>query len=257
MNDLDAEPFRYIRLREPPYSDDDLARARRDAPRRRPTSTSATRTSRPRPPTPRGCASSSPRGLRDRRRRRRGGGFESTSTAAASSTAIATTLSPATLRPDARRGSRRPRRASRGRTTKWWNAPHASTSATSASFTSSTCAVALRPEVARARQPHDREVDPRREHERRRAPTASREKRRNASRRSSGATGHTATTSAIEPADPERRGREVHPVGELASSTTSRGRPRRAPRARAPTRSRARARAPATSSTVRSSSHAR
>ena len=25
MNDLDAEPFRYIRLREPPYADDDLA----------------------------------------------------------------------------------------------------------------------------------------------------------------------------------------------------------------------------------------
>ena len=25
MNDFDAEPFRYIRLREPPYSDDDLA----------------------------------------------------------------------------------------------------------------------------------------------------------------------------------------------------------------------------------------
>jgi uncharacterized protein YecE (DUF72 family) len=25
VNDLDAEPFRYIRLREPPYSDDDLA----------------------------------------------------------------------------------------------------------------------------------------------------------------------------------------------------------------------------------------
>jgi uncharacterized protein YecE (DUF72 family) len=25
VNDFDAEPFRYIRLREPPYSDDDLA----------------------------------------------------------------------------------------------------------------------------------------------------------------------------------------------------------------------------------------
>jgi hypothetical protein len=24
VNDFDAEPFRYIRLREPPYSDDDL-----------------------------------------------------------------------------------------------------------------------------------------------------------------------------------------------------------------------------------------
>ena len=24
MNDFDAEPFRYIRLREPPYSEDDL-----------------------------------------------------------------------------------------------------------------------------------------------------------------------------------------------------------------------------------------
>jgi hypothetical protein len=24
VNDLDAEPFRYVRLREPPYSDDDL-----------------------------------------------------------------------------------------------------------------------------------------------------------------------------------------------------------------------------------------
>ena len=30
MNDLDAEPFRYIRLREPPYSDDDLRGARRE-----------------------------------------------------------------------------------------------------------------------------------------------------------------------------------------------------------------------------------
>ena len=31
VNDLEAEPFRYVRLREPPYSDDDLARARGDA----------------------------------------------------------------------------------------------------------------------------------------------------------------------------------------------------------------------------------
>ena len=52
VNDFDAEPFRYIRLREPPYSDADLARARGQAaaaglrllpPRGR---------SRPRPPTP-------------------------------------------------------------------------------------------------------------------------------------------------------------------------------------------------------------
>ena len=44
----DAEPFRYLRLREPPYTDDDLrtvAASVRD-PR---TSTSATRTCRPRP----------------------------------------------------------------------------------------------------------------------------------------------------------------------------------------------------------------
>ena len=33
MNDPAATPFRYIRLREPPYSDDELPRAGRDAPR--------------------------------------------------------------------------------------------------------------------------------------------------------------------------------------------------------------------------------
>ena len=137
VNDLDAEPFRYIRLREPPYSDDDLAGARGDAARRRRTSTSATRTSRPRRPTRRGWSSSSPRGLRDRAGGAGGGGFESTSTAAASSTAIATTLSPTTLRPT-RAMKPSPAPASRGRTTKWWNAPQASTSATSAIFTSST-----------------------------------------------------------------------------------------------------------------------
>ena len=96
MNDLDAEPFRYVRLREPPYSDDDLRALAATLRGRRPTSTSATRTSRPRRPTRRGCASSSPRGLRDRRRRRR--------RAAASS-----------RRARRRRAARRPRRRSRRR----------------------------------------------------------------------------------------------------------------------------------------------
>ena len=48
VNDPEAEPFRYLRLREPPYSDDDLrtvAASVRD-PR---TSTSATRICRPPP----------------------------------------------------------------------------------------------------------------------------------------------------------------------------------------------------------------
>ena len=45
VNDFDAEPFRYIRLREPPYSDDDLRESRAACGHRR-TSTSATRTRR-------------------------------------------------------------------------------------------------------------------------------------------------------------------------------------------------------------------
>ena len=58
---------------------------------------------------------------------------------------------PASARPDDEVVERRPTRARR---------------ATSAIFTSSTCAVALRPEVGELRQPDDREVDPGREHER-------------------------------------------------------------------------------------------
>ena len=65
VNDWDADaPFRYLRFREPPYADDAL---RELAARIRPlverasrcSPTSATRTSRPRPGTPRGCSSSS------------------------------------------------------------------------------------------------------------------------------------------------------------------------------------------------------
>ena len=59
VNDFAAEPFRYIRLREPPYSDDDLRALAATPARARRTSTSATRTSRPRPPTRRGCSSCS------------------------------------------------------------------------------------------------------------------------------------------------------------------------------------------------------
>ena len=115
------------------------ARARAGAARRRPTSTSATRTSRPRRPTPRGCASSSPRGLRDRRRRR---------AAAAASSRRARPRRAAPRRRRRSRPRRSGRRARRSRRRRPRGAaarrsggtpPHASTSATSASFTSSTC----------------------------------------------------------------------------------------------------------------------
>ena len=100
VDDPAAEPFRYLRLREPPYTDADLQRVRRDGARARRTSTSATRTSRPRRPTRRACASSSNAASAAGPPARAaacsgcGGGFESTSTAAASSTAMPTRLSP-------------------------------------------------------------------------------------------------------------------------------------------------------------------
>ena len=47
-SDPAAEPFRYLRLREPPYSDDELRRDRQRRSATRRTSTSGTRTSRPR-----------------------------------------------------------------------------------------------------------------------------------------------------------------------------------------------------------------
>ena len=61
VNDLvTPAPFRYIRLREPPYDDADAPRARRTdraASPSRSTSTSGTRTSRPRPRTRSACSS--------------------------------------------------------------------------------------------------------------------------------------------------------------------------------------------------------
>ena len=78
VNDRDADgPFRYLRFREPPYSE---RAARAGSPRRssrcsrrasRSMRISSTRTHRQPPPTPRGCSSSSVRMTADRSRGRR------------------------------------------------------------------------------------------------------------------------------------------------------------------------------------------
>ena len=142
MNDLDAEPFRYIRLREPPYSDDELARARRErsAP---PAYVYFRHEDEPTAP----AYAARLRELLSVRRtacvtgRRRPAAAAASSrrgSPRASSTATPTIALAAEAAADARKTSADPRRASRGRTKKWWNAPHARASATSEIFTSST-----------------------------------------------------------------------------------------------------------------------
>ncbi len=61
VDDPTAEPFRYLRLREPPYSDEQLREAATRTCATPRTSTCATRTSRPPPRMPNVCARFSPR----------------------------------------------------------------------------------------------------------------------------------------------------------------------------------------------------
>ena len=137
-----------------------------------------------------------------------GGGFESTSTAATSRTAIRPRL--------AGEAPRKPRAATAGRardagaTTKWWNAPQPSASATSAELDEQDVAVAGRPEVGAPGS----------------AGTSGRRPRRGRARRAARRSGEPPNASAAapvaarrrreleQPAEPERRRREVHPVGE-------------------------------------------
>ena len=78
VGDNGAEPFSYVRLREPPYTDDDQLRSSRRRSATLPTSTSATRTHRRRPWSPSACGRScrrlgiTPSRPRQRRRARDG-----------------------------------------------------------------------------------------------------------------------------------------------------------------------------------------
>ena len=141
-----------------------------------------------------------------------GGGFESTSTAAASSTAIPTEASPSRLR-ESLFASGCPRSTS-GRPNMWCTPPHASATETSDSFTSRTCPYVLRPEVRELRQAEDAEVhaggDEQRDQHRRQP--------RVAQERLPAQLGRERPDDERElhePAEPEARRREVHPVREL------------------------------------------
>src|SRR5665647_3674347 len=124
-----------------------------------------------------------------------GGGFESTSTAATRRTAMATALSPTKLL-DRRPGT--PSRATRGAATKWWTAPQERASATSPSFTSSTCPYpVLQRSCTCGRRSTLRYVPA--ASSRATSTVARREKRRNATRRRSGAAGQTPATSCTSP----------------------------------------------------------
>ena len=126
------------------------------------------------------------------------------------------------------------RRSSRGRTTRWWNAPNPSATTTSAAFSSSTCPYGtVQRSLTRWRRTAPRYVPARTT-----SPIdtpARREKRRNASRRASGAAGQTTA-----PAGRGRRARGTRrrgaPSPRARRPTSTRVRPRRGPRARAPTR---------------------
>ena len=107
-------------------------------------------------------------------------------------------LSPARLRPTRDERIRRPRRASRGRTKKWWTAPQARATRDERDLHEQHRAVALRPEVVQVRDAHEREVRPRGEHERDEH-DASLEKRTNALAPQLGRDRPTATASATSP----------------------------------------------------------
>ena len=139
------------------------------------------------------------------------GGFESTSTAAASSTAIATALSPSRLR-ESRATTES--LSMRGAARKWCTAPQVSASATSESLTSSTWPYPVVQRSCDVRQAEHAEIGPCGEQERDEHGGDAREAEEDDAPEH-GCPRPDDRDELHEASDPERRGGEVHPVGEL------------------------------------------